>query len=102
MNSELVEERLKELISAFKKDLDSKHEQLNCFCKHGVQLEGWLKGELIYFLEKQKKLRLLWFSLFCGLCIGYWFFTALQGRKNSVATVALPKPVELLQLIACA
>ena len=55
MNSELVEERLKELISAFKKDLDSKHEQLNCFCKHGVQLEGWLKGELIYFLEKQKK-----------------------------------------------
>ncbi|MDO9098258.1 MAG: hypothetical protein Q7U60_09065, partial [Candidatus Methanoperedens sp.] len=27
---------------------------LNCFCKYGVQLEGWLKGELLTFLDNEK------------------------------------------------
>ncbi len=25
-----------------------------CFCKHGIQVEGWLKGELLLFLEEKK------------------------------------------------
>lgn len=50
----ILEDRLKELIVRFKEILDSKEEILRCFCKYGVQLEGWLKGELLYFLDKEK------------------------------------------------
>jgi len=48
------EDRLKDLIIRFKEVLDSNEGRLNCFCKYGVQLEGWLKGEVLYFLDNEK------------------------------------------------
>jgi len=49
-----LEDHLKGLVIRFKEVLDSKESILNCFCKYGVQLEGWLKGELVYFLDNEK------------------------------------------------
>ena len=50
----VLEDDLKDLVVRFKEVLDSKEGHLNCFCKYGVQLEGWLKGELLYFLDNEK------------------------------------------------
>ena len=50
----VLEDRLKDLVVRFKEVLDSKEGVLNCFCKYGVQSEGWLKGELLYFLDNEK------------------------------------------------
>lgn len=52
----LVEEALRDLILRFKKSLDLREAAMNCFCKYGVQLEGWLKGELLSFLDQEKSL----------------------------------------------
>ncbi|MBA7689106.1 hypothetical protein ES703_97601 [subsurface metagenome] len=50
----IFEDHIKDLIVRFKEVLDSKEKTLNCFCKYGVQLEGWLKGELLCFLDNEK------------------------------------------------
>ena len=42
------------LIKKFKQYLDLKEELLNAFCDYGVQLEGWFKGELLFFFDKLK------------------------------------------------
>jgi hypothetical protein len=49
-----LEDHLKDLVIRFKEVLDSNERILNCFCKYGVQMEGWLKGELLYFLDNEK------------------------------------------------
>lgn len=48
------EEFPKDLVIRFKEVLKSKEDILECFCKYEVQLEGWLKGELLYFLHREK------------------------------------------------
>jgi hypothetical protein len=55
----ILEDRLRELVVRFKDNLDSKEKLLECFCKYGVQLEGWLKGELLCFLDNEKATRRL-------------------------------------------
>lgn len=50
----VVQYSLKDLVVRFKEVLDSKDETLDCFCKYGVQVEGWLKGELLCFLHNEK------------------------------------------------
>lgn len=45
---------MEKLLSDFKKVLDAKKEVLECFCKYGVQIEGWFKGEFLSFLDGQK------------------------------------------------
>jgi len=50
----MPEDHLKDLIVRFKEILNSKTGLLDCFCKYGVQLEGWLKGELLCFLDNEK------------------------------------------------
>ena len=50
----MPEDHLKDLIARFKEILNSKTGGLDCFCKYGVQLEGWLKGELLCFLDNEK------------------------------------------------
>ncbi|GAI70881.1 unnamed protein product, partial [marine sediment metagenome] len=50
---------LRNLFVRFKEILNSKKETLNCFCKYGVQVEGWLKGELLCFLDNEKATRRL-------------------------------------------
>ena len=42
------------LVNRFQEVLDTRRDILECFCNYGVQLEGWLKGELIYFLDTEK------------------------------------------------
>ena len=51
-----LEDQLRESVFRFKENLDAHEELLKCFCQHGVQLEGWLKGELLYFLHNEKSM----------------------------------------------
>jgi hypothetical protein len=39
--------------------MNDHEELLKSFCRHGVQLEGWLKGELLYFLDNEKKQKVI-------------------------------------------
>jgi len=48
------ETQMIELVKRFQEVLDVRPGILECFCDHGVQLEGWLKGELLYFLDAEK------------------------------------------------
>ena len=48
------ETRMIELVERFREALDGRRDILDCFCNYGVQLEGWLKGELLYFLDAEK------------------------------------------------
>ena len=43
-----------EIVNGFKKVLELRKNVLQCLCNYGVQTEGWLKAELLYFLETQK------------------------------------------------
>ena len=42
------------LTNRFRKVLEHRLGTLACFRKYGVQVEGWLKGELLYFLDCEK------------------------------------------------
>jgi hypothetical protein len=48
-------EDIKGLVRKFAQVLDYKEGHLHCFCNQGVQVEGWLKGELLYFLNCEKE-----------------------------------------------
>lgn len=50
----VLEGCLQDLVVRFKQALDSKDKALDCFCKYGVQVEGWLKGEFLCFLHNEK------------------------------------------------
>ena len=43
------------MITHFRHDLDKNVEKLKCFYSFSVQVEGWLKGEFLYFLDKEKR-----------------------------------------------
>jgi hypothetical protein len=43
-----------DLVLRFQNVLNNREGILVCFCDQGVQLEGWLKGELLYFLTQEK------------------------------------------------
>lgn len=49
-----LSESLKALAIRFRGILDVHEGHMECFCRHGVQLEGWLKGELLVFLDGEK------------------------------------------------
>lgn len=44
-----------ELVGRFRQILDRREGILKCFCDQGVQVEGWLKGELLYFLDLEQR-----------------------------------------------
>jgi len=44
---------INELIQDFIELLKSRESVLECFTKYGVQVEGWLKGELLSFFDKK-------------------------------------------------
>ena len=48
------ETQMIELVKRFQEVLDPRRGIMECFCNYGVQLEGWLKGELLYFLDTEK------------------------------------------------
>lgn len=50
----LLEDYLKDLIVRFRGISDSQEQRLRCFHRYEVQVEGWLKGELLYFLHEEK------------------------------------------------
>jgi len=47
-------EYIRDLVTRFRKVLDERSKQLECFCRYGVQVEGWLKGELLFFFDSEK------------------------------------------------
>jgi len=51
-----LENSVKELVLRFKGNLDTHEELLKCFCRWEVQLEGWMKGEFLYFLDNEKRI----------------------------------------------
>ncbi len=42
------------LVRRFGETLGGSVGRLRCFHAHGVQIEGWLKGELLFFLDGEK------------------------------------------------
>ncbi|GAI25108.1 unnamed protein product, partial [marine sediment metagenome] len=50
-----LDNNLLEINLKFKDYLNSKKGILSCFYNKGVQLEGWFKGELLYFLSNLKE-----------------------------------------------
>jgi len=45
---------MENLVSRFAEYLRTSEQQLRCFPKYESQLEGWFKGELLYFLDREK------------------------------------------------
>ena len=45
---------VQDMVTRFRAVLNAHDSQLKCFCHYGVQVEGWLKGELLYFLDAEK------------------------------------------------
>jgi hypothetical protein len=48
---------LQNIIHHFRTIMDSHQKHLINFCDQGVQLEGWLQGEFLCFLDDQKEIR---------------------------------------------
>lgn len=44
---------MRQLIDRFKTYLQVRTDALRCFCRWGVQVEGWFKGEMLAFLDQQ-------------------------------------------------
>ena len=49
-----LDEQVTDLVRRFKTVLDAHDTHLRSFCAHGVQLEGWLKGEFLNFLDEER------------------------------------------------
>jgi len=45
---------VQDMVTRFKAILDAHDKHLECFCHYGVQVEDWLKGELLCFLDEEK------------------------------------------------
>lgn len=54
MTSVSLDNQVRDLIMRFKQVFDTHEGHLKSFCNHGVQLEGWIKGEFLSFLDQQK------------------------------------------------
>ena len=50
-----IDEHVIAFVRRFGEVLDGDLGRLSCFHVYGVQVEGWLKGELLYFLDNEKK-----------------------------------------------
>lgn len=48
--------QLQNIVLHFRRIMESHQKHLEHFCDHGVQLEGWLKGEFLCFLEDYKSM----------------------------------------------
>ncbi len=54
MGAELVQDtRMSELTDRLRQHLESRSEQLRTFYKYESQLEGWMKGEILWFLDRE-------------------------------------------------
>lgn len=45
---------VRDIVLRFGKTLNEHSKHMKCFCAYGVQLEGWLKGEFLVFLDELK------------------------------------------------
>ena len=48
------ESQMMDLVGRFREVLETRPGILQSFSKHGVQIEGWLKGELLHFLDNER------------------------------------------------
>jgi hypothetical protein len=55
-----TDEFMTQLVVRFSRQLRRQQSKLRCFHQQGVQLESWLKGELLYFLDREKTSGHLW------------------------------------------
>jgi len=55
MNGSHSDKEVLDPVLAFCSALETREVQLRSFCRHGVQVEGWLKGELLGFLDERKR-----------------------------------------------
>ena len=65
---------IQDMVTRFRVILDAHDKHLECFCRYGVQVEGWLKGELLNFLMSRKLMA------DCLILIGNADMT-LEGRR---------------------
>ena len=80
-----TETYVKDIVTRFRKILDAHDKHLECFCHYGVQVEGWLKGELLYFLDSEKtdgRLVAIDREVLCGV-----------GRKKVDCRLVLPSGI---------
>lgn len=49
-----AENYVKNMVIRFRETLDAHEKHLECFYHYGVQVEGWLKGELLNFFDREK------------------------------------------------
>jgi len=49
-----MDNQLESMVLRFRKIMEAHQRHLERFCAYGVQLEGWLKGELLCFLDEEK------------------------------------------------
>jgi hypothetical protein len=62
---------LLDVIKRFRRTLDEHQKQLECFDTYAVQVEGWLKGELLpFFLSEKDNGRLFDFNTECQCGLG--------------------------------
>lgn len=82
-----IEDELRSLVQRFRDDvLSDRLEALTCFAEQGVQVEGWLKGEILAFLTEQKRSRML-LDFDREVLIG-------QGRRKADLTLEVQQDAE--------
>ena len=73
-----------QLVVRFSRQLQRQQGKLRCFHQQGVQLEGWLKGELLYFLDGEKANGRIWdFDREVRI--------DLEGRRKRIDLLVFPK-----------
>jgi len=55
MSTSSPDKEVLNLALGFSQALGTRAGHLQSFCRHGIQVEGWLKGELLGFLDEQKR-----------------------------------------------
>ncbi len=45
---------IQDMVTRFRVILGAHDRHLECFCRYAIQVEGWLKGELLCFLDSEK------------------------------------------------
>jgi hypothetical protein len=78
------------MVTRFRVILDAHDRHLECFCHYGVQVEGWLKGELLRFFDNEiTDSRLVDFDreVLCG-----------AGRKKVDYLLVLPSGIIALKV----
>lgn len=85
-----VDAQLRALVHRFREVLGSRPEVLKCFAEQGIQVEGWLKGEILTFLTVEKR---------AGRIAGFDREALVgNGRRKADVTVDIQEAAERCRL----